>query len=280
MWKDFVLRFSDEYDLLLPVFGGWLIMFSVYWIYGLILLYFENTRTPPFGLERRKHQPNHPMSFRKTKYSPSFNTLLKNVTFNWIFVILPTLVATQLVSRRLGLGVYVTEELPPLTFKDTVSKLGLAAILSDVLFYCSHYLLHRPWFYKHVHKIHHEFKAPYGLCAIYAHWFEALVGNTLALMAIPFLIRVHFITFWILGVFGWINTMTDHSGLDLPVPLTLSFRHSLSKTNQHGTKGFMDFHDYHHQYFTGNYGVGLFMDRLFGTDKGWKKKCQEVNHLR
>jgi methylsterol monooxygenase len=32
----------------------------------------------------------------------------------------------------------------------------------------------------------------------------------------------------------------------------------------------IDFHDYHHEHFVGNYGVGGWLDRLHGTDKGWR----------
>ena len=33
-----------------------------------------------------------------------------------------------------------------------------------------------------------------------------------------------------------------------------------------------DFHDYHHEKFTGNYGLLGVMDRLHGTDRLWREK--------
>ena len=53
--------------------------------------------------------------------------------------------------------------------------------ISEAVFYYNHRLLHLPWFYKRVHKIHHEFTAPIGLAAIYLHWFESLLSLGVAL---------------------------------------------------------------------------------------------------
>lgn len=272
LWSSVVDNYNDKDEIFLPVIVGWSIMFIVYWLFGLFLLFAETSGFKVFAIH--KHQSNSPLSFQKTKYAPSFKTLMKGVFFNWTCVILPTLYVTQKLLKQVGLGVYVSKELPGLG--ETILKLAIALPLSDIFFYTSHYILHKPWFYKRIHKIHHEYKAPYGLCAIYAHWFEALVGNTLALMSIAFIVNMHCLVWWIVGSLGWLNTVADHSGLDLPLmPATKrKFRHLL---NQHGRFGFTDFHDYHHQYFTGNYGVGLFMDRLFGTHLGWKKKCIETD---
>jgi methylsterol monooxygenase len=38
-------------------------------------------------------------------------------------------------------------------------------------------LLHIPLIYKHVHKLHHEWTAPIGIEAVYAHPFEYVFSN-------------------------------------------------------------------------------------------------------
>ena len=53
-------------------------------------------------------------------------------------------------------------------------------ICEDFLFYFMHRLLHTPFMYKHVHKIHHEFYDTVSIVSYYSHPFEftsALVIN-------------------------------------------------------------------------------------------------------
>ena len=50
--------------------------------------------------------------------------------------------------------------------------LVICVLVEEVLFYYSHRLLHSRWFYGRVHKQHHEYKAPVGMAAIYAHPLE------------------------------------------------------------------------------------------------------------
>jgi sterol desaturase/sphingolipid hydroxylase (fatty acid hydroxylase superfamily) len=42
----------------------------------------------------------------------------------------------------------------------------------DIWFYISHILLHQPYLYAKIHKIHHEKKYPYWQDTYHSHWFE------------------------------------------------------------------------------------------------------------
>jgi methylsterol monooxygenase len=48
-------------------------------------------------------------------------------------------------------------------------------IFEDVYHYHMHRFMHWPPFYKKVHKIHHEFAAPLGIAAEYAHPIETML---------------------------------------------------------------------------------------------------------
>lgn len=47
--------------------------------------------------------------------------------------------------------------------------------MEDAWHYFAHRGLHHKSIYKHIHKLHHEFSAPFGLAAEYAHPIEILV---------------------------------------------------------------------------------------------------------
>ena len=72
-------------------------------------------------------------------------------------------------------GVQLSGPLP--SFVDRVWLLGVNILISEVLFYHMHRLLHTKHLYRLVHKKHHHYKAPFALCAIYCHPFELVVGN-------------------------------------------------------------------------------------------------------
>jgi sterol desaturase/sphingolipid hydroxylase (fatty acid hydroxylase superfamily) len=63
----------------------------------------------------------------------------------------------------------------PIILRDLV----IYILLEEVLFYYSHRLLHWKRIYKYVHKQHHDFKAPIGIAAEYAHPIEFVFGNLL-----------------------------------------------------------------------------------------------------
>lgn len=50
-------------------------------------------------------------------------------------------------------------------------------ICEDFGFFWSHYILHSPFLYKHIHKIHHEYESPFSLAAEYSHPIEYVFGN-------------------------------------------------------------------------------------------------------
>jgi len=68
-----------------------------------------------------------------------------------------------------------TWEVPFPSLARMIPQLCLFFVMEDAWHYFAHRLMHHRALYKHVHKIHHEYSAPFGLAAEYAHPIEVLV---------------------------------------------------------------------------------------------------------
>ena len=86
----------------------------------------------------------------------------------------------------------------------------------QIAFYYTHRLLHSPLLYKHIHKIHHEFKQPIALAAGYAHPLEVLIGNTLPLMMHPVVTGAHISIAFAWFAVATMGTQMHHSGYRMP----------------------------------------------------------------
>ena len=121
----------------------------------------------------------------------------------------------------------------------------LSRYLGDVFFFAFHKLLHHPKLYKQYHKKHHEITAPIGCSAIYMTLTDLYLGNIIPIYLPLFLLSSHFYTviFWM--IITTLNTVIkSHSGFE----------------------GLSDFHDKHHSSSIHNFGLGIFMDKLYGTE--------------
>mmetsp|Transcript_5713 Transcript_5713/g.12573 ORF Transcript_5713/g.12573 Transcript_5713/m.12573 type:complete len:273 (+) Transcript_5713:1-819(+) len=114
----------------------------------------------------------------------------------------------------------------------------------DLFFFHVHRWLHS-WRYATVHKRHHEWVAPVGVAAHYAHPLEHLIANTLPMGVGPLLTGMHFKLFLFLVAVASVNVVKSHAGFDWFF----------------GSPG----HDAHHELFTVNYGVTPIFDTFYGS---------------
>lgn len=126
----------------------------------------------------------------------------------------------------------------------TFYNIILLRIFTEIFFYIFHKIFHFKLFYKY-HKIHHRIKSPIGISAIYAHPLDLYFGNIFPIFLPCLLFYTNIITIhlWIF-ITTWNTINISHSGFDK----------------------ISNFHDNHHKYFKCNFGTGLFMDKLLGTE--------------
>jgi methylsterol monooxygenase len=174
----------------------------------------------------------------------------RKVLFNQVFLLLPITIA--LPSLYLSTGVRISSPLPSVA--TMLFEIVCMLVWQEIAFYYSHLLLHTRYFYGKVHKVHHEFKAPIGMAAIYAEPFEFIVSNIAPLFFAPVLCRTHILSAWVWFIIATAGTINHHSGYAFPWLVGhLSPR----------------FHDYHHSKFDANFGLLGWLDRLHGTDTGF-----------
>ena len=157
------------------------------------------------------------------------------------------------VCRQLKIAVLV-----PFPAATTVAwQVALFFVLEDMWHYWAHRLFHVGWFYKHIHKQHHRYAAPFGLAAEYAHPVEVmLLGfGTVGFPVIYAALAARYPQWqWpdlhLFTIAVWISlrlwqAVDAHSGYEFP----WSLHHFLPFWAG------ADHHDDHHHYFIGNYAL-------------------------
>ena len=88
--------------------------------------------------------------------------------------------------------------------------------IDDTYFYWSHRLFHHKLLYKHVHKKHHRFHHPVGICTEYCHPVEDLLVNAAGTVAGPLLLGSHAAVMAAYLGLKLLQSIDAHSGFDLP----------------------------------------------------------------
>jgi len=195
------------------------------------------------------------------KYSTDLDywQCLLNLFQNYILIILPLVYVAYPVFTILDFST----ALPLPNLLVFLSQFLFCMVVEDIAHYWLHRMLHWPWLYKNIHKIHHTYTSPFGLAASYAHPLEVLILGFATFLG-PLIIRPHFFTFYSWVLFRQLDAVATHCGYDIPHPFSfLPFY------------GGTTVHDYHHKTFIWNYSSRfIFMDKLFGTFKDTSKKTE------
>ncbi|MBL8950379.1 MAG: sterol desaturase family protein [Myxococcaceae bacterium] len=131
-------------------------------------------------------------------------------------------------------------------------QLPVFALVTDTTFYWLHRTLHRPFWFRRIHRLHHDFRYVRGLSAEYSNTLEDL-GNFITSFAGPVLLGAHPFTVLVWFFLRMLETVDAHSGYAVPWSPWAS-RHA-----------------YHHEFNRGCFGAFFALwDRALGTDKDWR----------
>jgi len=134
-------------------------------------------------------------------------------------------------------------------------------LLHDSWFYWTHRLMHRPWWYRKMHSVHHASRPPTAWAAMSFHPWEALSG-AVVIPALVFLIPIHVAMLGLVLAVMTLMGVTNHMGWEMfPRAIVDGKLGNWLITASH--------HELHHQKYRCNYGLYFrHWDRLCGTDRG------------
>ena len=220
------------------VTGGLMLLHTaLFWTVALAFHWVDTHDQPAFIARYRIQRDN--------RKHPDFWTTVRVLCRNQ-FLMLPVLLAifVELLVRLRG---WVPEaELP--TVGRFLLEIGGQALIAPIVFYAGHRFLHRKWWMRHVHRVHHEFRTTTALASEYAHPVEFVIGNFLALTVGAFVLAPHLVSMYLFATVSVLTILVHHSGYALPwaswaVP-----------------------HDWHHYRMSELFGTTGFLDNVLGTD--------------
>ncbi|KAI9455629.1 hypothetical protein HD554DRAFT_2317692 [Boletus coccyginus] len=165
---------------------------------------------------------------------------------------------------------HFTIELPAIWLFHPMAEMFVAIffVFEDMFHYFAHQALHWGPLYKHIHKLHHKYLAPFGLAAEYAHPAEVFILGTGmiagSILYCYFTQNLHILTVYIWITLRLFQAIDVHSGYDFPwslqhiVPFWLGAEH----------------HDFHHMVFTNNYSISFWGVAMKGKSKAEQEAAE------
>eukprot|EP01133_Synstelium_polycarpum_P007991 gene7991-9386_t len=244
-WYAFVDRFGEDF----LISYGTFVAHEVFYFCA-YLPYFLCDFIPYF--QRYKIQPN-----KSNDWKQQINCFIK-VMATHVFVQLPMIAVFHPFIQTVGMRARVP--LPTLPY--LALAISVSFLLEDFYFYFVHRALHKGFWYKYIHKVHHDHASPFGMAAEYAHPLETLILGVGTIIG-PIIFSRDLFTLWVWLAVRLYQTVECHSGYNFP----------WNPTNWIPFWGGAQFHDFHHETFVGNYSSTFtYLDKIFGTsDKYYQR---------
>ncbi|KAF2298980.1 hypothetical protein GH714_029524 [Hevea brasiliensis] len=195
LWFNYSANKSDYYLYCHNI----LFLFLIFSIVPLPLVFVELMRST--GFDKYKIQPKVKLSF------PEMFKCYKDVMRMFFLVVGPL----QLVSYPSIKMIRIRTSLPLPSIWEIFLHLLVYFVVEDYTNYWIHRLLHCKWGYEKIHRVHHEYAAPIGFAAPYAHWAEILILGIPSFLG-PAMVPGHMITFWLWIVCGRLRQLRHTAG--------------------------------------------------------------------
>lgn len=244
-WAWVMSKFEDHWKVVWMMTTCFVV---VYWTNGLLLMAMDHFCAK--RLDRYRIQ-----KVIKSHSRPNTGKLIRNILINTCMV--------PLIALAIGLSVKFKPKdfLIPGPFEMFLSTLA-GVFTNEILFFYGHWAFHANKTLYKIHKVHHEFKAPCALAAIYCHPIELVISDFVPLASGIILFNKNLYAAALFTTFAIMGTQTHHCGFRWPWIL------------DHGNQP--DFHDYHHEKFNCNYGNVGCLDALHGTGAGSRRHPIDV----
>lgn len=178
-----------------------------------------------------------------------------SIQTNLIFVGMAVLVEFGPISKHSQLYANISDY--PLWYLPV--SVALAMIIHDTYFYWMHRTIHREPLYKWMHKTHHLSTNPSPWASFAFHIGESVLESLIVLIVI-FVIPIHISMVLVFTSLSLLINVYGHLGYEI---MPKWFR----KTPLFKIINSSVYHNMHHQYFKGNYGLYFrFWDRIMGTE--------------
>jgi fatty acid hydroxylase domain-containing protein 2 len=246
-------QLSDTTDYLFKLVISNLTFFALFWIIAFSFLICDMTGC----LNKYKIQQTRN---KRLKLYKVLKAILRSMLNQLIVAIGISYLGFEMTLKMFGITLFDEDVRVVAPFSIVMRDLFISHQLFDTGFFLLHYLMHTKYIYKHIHKTHHEWRAPISVSAVYAHPLEHMTTNFIPTILGPMLLQSKVSTQWLWYFSAVISTVSDHSGFHLP----------FLKSSQ--------FHDYHHAQFNECFGSCGVMDYICGTDVNFRKSINFIRH--